>query len=147
MAQNAHTHNEHDHAHGDEWHTHDASEPAPQEGHGKINFGVLVGVFLGIVAFVVVSVVALAVAFNHTNKLKQDTITERSLAAEYRPQRERVERDLMEAQFKVLDAQKKTVQIPLSQAMDKVLAKYDAGTTTMSPPKTALAPGVLYSPE
>jgi hypothetical protein len=152
MAQTVHSHSDHaghdDHAgHADQWHTHDASEPAPQAGHGKINFGMLIGVFLGIVAFVTVSVVALAVAFNHTNMLKQETITERSLAAEYRPQRERVERDLMEAQFKVLDAQKKTVQIPLSAAMDKVLAKYGEGTKPLPQPKGTLAPGTLYSPE
>jgi hypothetical protein len=147
MAKAAHNHSDDAHAHGDEWHTHDATEPAPQAGHGTINIGVLMGVFFGIVAFVTVSVVALAVAFNHTNALKQDTITERSLAAEYRPKRERVERELMEPAFKVIDGQTKTVQIPLSQAMEKVLAQYDAGTKAMAQPKGTPAPGTLYTAE
>lgn len=135
------------HSHDDAWHSHDATEPPAQETHGTINFGMIFGVFLGIVAFVVVSVVALMVAFNHTNNIKQETITERSLAAEHRPKRERVEQDMMEDQYKVADAQRKLVQIPLAQAMDKVLVKYEKGSKQMPQPKGTLAPGVLYSPE
>jgi hypothetical protein len=151
MAHDAHAHgnahqHDHGHDHGDHWHTHDASEPAPQATHGSINFGMIFGVFLGIVAFVVVSVVALMVGFNHVNTEKKLAITESSLAAEYRPKRERVEQDMMEAQFKVADPAKKLVQIPLSQAMDKVLAKYEGGSKELAQPKSTPAPGILYAP-
>jgi hypothetical protein len=116
----------HSGGHADAWHHHGAEEGRPQAEHGAIaNPGVLVRWFVLIVVTLVAVVLALMVYFQHyiTNE-KAIRIENTALAGGAQSAKTQAEGEL--SRYKPLDKDAGTVQIPIDQAMQKVVEKYGA---------------------
>lgn len=116
----------HEHAHPDAWHAHSAAEGAPQHEHGaKANPAVLAIVTGGFVITVVVTVLLSALYFfsymTHERRLKSETTV---LSEEYRAYRAQADASL--TGYGWADPAAGVVRIPISQAMDQVVAEYAA---------------------
>lgn len=118
----------HEHAHPDEWHAHSAAEGAPQHEHGaKANPAILAIVTGGFVITVVLTILLSAIYFfhymTHERQLKKETTV---MSEEYRAYRAQAEASL--SGYGWADPASGVVRVPITKAMDKVLADYAQGT-------------------
>jgi hypothetical protein len=112
------------HAHSDEWHHHTPDEGVPQAEHAaNLNTVVLLKWFALIIIFIVVSIGALWQYFNYYTAHFVGARTETEvLAQDYYTKKASIDAEL--ANFGVVDAKAGTVQIPVGDAMKKVVEKY-----------------------
>lgn len=114
----------HEHAHPDEWHSHSPAEGAPQREHGaKANPAILAIVTGGFVITVVLTILLSALYFfsymTHERQLKKETTV---LSDEYRAYRAQTEASL--SGYGWADPASGAVRVPITKAMDKVVADY-----------------------
>lgn len=117
-----------EHEHVDDWHSHSAAEGTPQAEHGKIaNPAVLAAWFVGLVVAVVAFVGVTVLYFNHyTTRYKAEQFEKTTLAADYLTYKT----STLESGLHLhgwVDAREGVVQIPIRDAMRKVVEKYGRG--------------------
>ena len=131
MAGHDHTQVVHDHA--DSWHHHSAAEGRPQHEHTAIaNPSVLFHWFLLIVVSGITVIVALMMFFGKTYNLARREKIETlyfydNFAAPARDKAEGllgVDKPLSQYTYHPADAQAHTVQLPIEEAMNRVVQKY-----------------------
>ncbi len=118
----------HEHAQPDEWHSHTAAE-VPQHEHGaKANPAILAIVTGGFVLTVVLTILLSMIYFfhymTHERQLKKETTV---MSEEYRAYRAQAEASL--TGYGWADPASGVVRVPITQAMDKVLADYAQAAT------------------
>ncbi len=108
----------------DPWHQHTPEEGLPQEEHAAhANTRALLGVFIFMVVFLVVSVAITIIYFNrHIVHLRQANLETTELAAQQLEYQSRSFNDL--EQYAWEDPQEGIVRIPVSKAMEKVVQRY-----------------------
>jgi hypothetical protein len=135
------------HEHSDQWHHHAATEGSPQHEHAAIaNPAVLFHWFLLITASMVAVIVALGMYFGkYYSTTRQEKIE--TLDFYNRPEgpRERLaqaeaslwpDKPVAQYTYHAANTQTHTVQLPIEQAMAKVLAKYQSAKTAQAPVPT-----------
>lgn len=123
------------HEHTDDWHHHSAAEGVPQHEHASIaNPSVLIHWLILIGASMIVVITALAMYFGRAyNEERQTKIETLYFYDNYgAPPRDAAESTLGvntpldHYSYKAANAQNHTVQLPIEQAMKKVVDKYQA---------------------
>ena len=112
----------------DDWFKHDASEPKPQEMHGKINpYGIMLSLLLTLVAVAVTIIVVLKLGFDpaiYENKAERLEARTAAIAAPAQEKLANWENRLNTAAW--IDPAKGIVRLPLDQARQKVIQEYAA---------------------
>lgn len=124
-----------EHPQPDAWHRHSSDEGMPQAEHAaRINpFGLYVGVF-GILGFVVVSVIVVAIYFqSYVSTYRAEKQESVDVSEEYVAMRARADATL--ANYQWIDMRENVVSLPIDVAMDRVVDAYAGGATSR------LAPG------
>lgn len=127
MAHHQHTPELHEHV--DPWHHHSAAEGLPQHEHtGVVNTSMLMRWFVLIVVVLAGVLVAISLYFTSTvTQLKAQLIETNVLAADANLKKAEAMKVLSmdgPASYSWSDADAGKVQIPIRQAMDKVVARY-----------------------
>jgi len=137
----AHDHSNNSHDHADAWHHHSAAEGVPQHEHGAIaNPGLLVRWFVGIVVTVAVLILALMIYFrSYTVRIKADRQETTLISRAANSAKAKADADLgtngQPPQYTPLDKKAGTVQIPIDQAIEKVVERYSGSGQGASQPK------------
>lgn len=114
--------------HVDQWHHHSSEEGAPQEEHAsKPNIPVLLGAFVGSVAFVGATILATYLYFGvHMRSLRAKRMENTALAADFLKYRGDTNKKLADGNMWWNDdnARAGLVSIPLDKARERVIARY-----------------------
>ncbi|MDX9911040.1 MAG: hypothetical protein RBS39_04335 [Phycisphaerales bacterium] len=119
-----------EHPHADAWHRHSSEEGMPQSEHAaRINpYGLYLGVF-GILGFVVVSVVIVAVYFqSYVSTYRAEKQESVNVSEDYVAMRARADATL--ANYQWIDMREGVVSLPIDVAMDNVIEKYAGSAHT-----------------
>lgn len=133
-----HNHGQHsdaDHAHDthahDDWHRHSAEEGEPQAEHtGTINTRVIFLWFAGGIVFLVATIMAIIMYFDHYSSRRITVAGELEPAArlyqQYQDQRVTMEKNVDPQGYVLLDPAKGTARTPLEVTMRRVAEQYQA---------------------
>jgi hypothetical protein len=144
MAGHDHTQVVHDHA--DSWHHHTSAEGRPQHEHASVaNPHVLIHWFFLIVISGIVVIVSLLMYFGKMyNTTRQQRVETLQFYQENAWPRVRdaeaalgTDRPLSQFVFRAADRQAHTVQLPIEEAMKRVVARYQSSKTAQAPETTA----------
>lgn len=142
-----HDHTPDFHEHTDDWHHHSKGEGAPQIEHASVaNPNVLIHWLIGIIVSMLVVITALGMYFaRYYNLARQEKIEtldfyngpggphERLLEAEGRLGLDKASGQFV---YHAANAQSHTVQLPIEQAMQRVVARYQSSKTAQAPSAT-----------
>lgn len=114
------------HGHADAWHHHTSAEGVPQTEHAAtIDTTMMFKILVLIFGFTAVFILITILYFNVTVRRQKEAVVETTgNAVGYNQMRSLMETDL--ATYGVVDAEKKTVRIPVERAMERVVRQYSA---------------------